>query len=150
MEPIAHMDRAQSLVNRASQHARDPADPAWVQEILDKIWIGPDLTEDQKRRITDLIREYPDIFALSLSEVFPVDFASHKLNIHADVVLPKKSYQRPMTEPQRKFFIDDMETAGIIQAVPTEAIKCVNSMHLAPKDDGKNLGMTRAELLRQC
>ena len=77
--------------------------------------------------------------------MFPVDFVSHKLNIHADVVLPKKSYQRPMTEPQRKFFndiIDDMETVGIIQAVPADAIKCVNSTHLAPKDDGKNLGMT--------
>src|SRR6266481_1879136 len=153
MEPIAYMDGVQSLANQASQHARDPADPAWVQEILDKIRIGPDLTEDQKHRITDLIREYPDIFALSLSEVFPVDFASHKLKIHADVVLPKKSYQRLMMEPQRKFFndiIDDMETAGIIQAVPVDAIKCLNSTHLAPKDDGKNLGMTRAALLRRC
>src|SRR6266481_6644954 len=56
MEPIAHMDRVQSLANRASQRARDPADPVWVQEIIDKIRIGPDLTEDQKRRITDLIR----------------------------------------------------------------------------------------------
>src|SRR6266481_1735279 len=93
MEPITHMDRAQSLTNRASQRTRDPADPARVQEILDKIQIGPDLTEDQKRRITNLIREYPDIFALSLSEVFLVDFASHKQKIHADVVLPKKLYQ---------------------------------------------------------
>ena len=42
---------------------------------------------------------YPDIFVLSLSEVFPVDFASHKLKIDADVVLPKKLYQRPMTLP---------------------------------------------------
>src|SRR6266481_8696253 len=90
---------------------------------------------------------------LSLSKVFLVDFASHKLNIDADVVLPKKSYQRPMMEPQRKFFnyiIDDMETAGIIQAVPMDAIKCLNSTHLAPKDDGKNLGMMRAALLCRC
>ena len=52
--------------------------------------------------------------------MFPVDFASHKLKTDADVALPKKSYQRPMTEPQRKFFnniINDMETVGIIQAV---------------------------------
>ena len=58
-----------------------------------------------------------------------------------------------MTEPQRKFFsdiIDDMETAGIIQAIPADAIKCLNSMHLAPKDEGKNLGMTRAALLHRC
>ena len=43
-----------------------------------------------------------------------------------------------------------METAGIIQAVPADAIKCLNSTHLAPKDNGKNLGMTRAALLHQC
>ena len=40
---------------------------------------------------------------LNLSKVFPVDFVSHKLKIDADVVLPKNSYQRLMTEPQRKF-----------------------------------------------
>ena len=58
-----------------------------------------------------------------------------------------------MTEPQRKFFsdiIDNMETAGIIQAIPTDAIKCLNSMHLALKDEGKNLGMTWVALLRWC
>ena len=90
---------------------------------------------------------------LSLSEVFPVDFTQHKLKIDPDTVLPKKAYQRPMTEPQRKFFsdiINDMKTAGIIQAIPTDAIKCLNSTHLALKDEGKNLGMTQAALLHWC
>ena len=31
-----------------------------------------------------------------------------------------------------------------------DAIKCLNSMHLAPKDNGKNLGMTHAALLLHC
>ena len=43
-----------------------------------------------------------------------------------------------------------MEAAGIIQVIPADAIKCLNSTHLAPKDEGKNLGMTRAALLRRC
>src|SRR6266481_3198042 len=43
-----------------------------------------------------------------------------------------------------------METAGINQAVPMDTIKCLNSMHLAPKDNGKNLGMTQVALLCQC
>ena len=34
----------------------------------------------------DLVREYPDIFTLSLSEVFPVDFTQHKLKIDPDTV----------------------------------------------------------------
>ena len=58
-----------------------------------------------------------------------------------------------MTEPQRKFFsdiIDDMETAGTIQVILADAIKCLNSTHLAPKDEGKNLGMTWAALLHRC
>ena len=90
---------------------------------------------------------------LSLSEVFPVDFMQHKLKIDPATVLPKKAYQRPMMEPQRKFFsnmINDMETAGIIQAIPTDTIKCLNSMHLALKNEGKNLGMTWAALLHRC
>jgi len=53
----------------------------------------------------------------------------------------------------RRFFnviIDDMETSGLIQAVLADSIKCLNSTHLVPKDDGKNLGMTRATLLCHC
>ena len=90
---------------------------------------------------------------LSLSEVFPVNFMQHKLNIDPGIVLPKKAYQKPMTEPQREFFndiVDDMEMAGIIQVVPADSIKCLNSTHLALKDEGKNLGMTRATLLCHC
>ena len=141
------------VANWASQHAKDPASPMRVQDILDKISIGPDLMGAQWVRVMDLIREYPDIFALSLSEVFPVDFMQHKLKIDPDTVLPKKAYQRPMMEPQREFFsdiINDMETAGIIQVIPADTIKCLNLMHLAPKDGGKNLGMTRAALLHRC
>ena len=137
-QPIAHISKMQGhrtktathqekggtrlpeAVNWASQRAKDPVNPTRVQDILDKINIGPDLTEVQQVRVMDLVREYPDIFALSLSEVFSVDFTQHRLKIDPDTVLPKKAYQRPMTEPQRKFFsdiIDDMETAGIIQVI---------------------------------
>ena len=75
--------------NRASQRAKDPANLTRVQDILDKISIGPDLTGAQRARVMDLVREYPDSFALSLSEVFPVDFTQHKLKIDPDTMLPK-------------------------------------------------------------
>ena len=77
-----------------------------MQDILDKISIGLDLTRAQWARVMDLVREYLDIFALNLSEVFPVNFMQHKLKIDPGIVLPKKVYQKPMTEPQRKFFND--------------------------------------------
>ena len=66
-------------VNWASQCAKDLVNPMRVQETLDKISIGPDLTEVQWLRVMDLVQEYLDIFALSLSEVFPVAFMQHKL-----------------------------------------------------------------------
>ena len=64
-QPIAHISKTQGhrtktatheekggtrlpeAANRASQHAKDPANPTRVQDILDKINIGPDLTEVQ-------------------------------------------------------------------------------------------------------
>ena len=103
--------------------------------------------------VIDLIKEYPDIFALNLSKVFPVDFMMHKLKLDPDIVLLRKVHQRPITEPQRKFFldiIDDMERAGVIHAVPAEFIKCLNVTHLAPKDAGKDLGMLHEALLCRC
>ena len=139
--------------NEGSQRAKDPASPERVQAILEKVSIGPDLSDEERNAVTDLLKEYPDIFALNLSEVFPVDFAQHRLNIDPHTVLPKKVHQRPITEPQRKFFTDiinDMETAGVIKAVPAEFIKCLNATNLAPKEAGKNLGMSRDALLRRC
>ena len=43
-----------------------------------------------------------------------------------------------------------MEKAGVIHTVPAEFIKCLNAMHLAPKDAGKDLGMSCEALLRRC
>ncbi|KIJ22812.1 hypothetical protein M422DRAFT_140063, partial [Sphaerobolus stellatus SS14] len=103
-----------------------PFNPQRIQEILDKINIGTDLTSEQSERIITLIRRYPDIFALNLSEVFPVDFIEHKLNVDPETVLPKKIYQKPVTPAQKEWYqgmLDDMERAGIIQAVPAEFIK---------------------------
>ena len=43
-----------------------------------------------------------------------------------------------------------MEKAGVIKAVPAEFIKCLNVTNLAPKEAGKDLGMTHEALLRCC
>ena len=121
-----------------------------MQAILQKISIMTDITDDKRTTVIDLIKEYLDIFTLYLSEVFPIDFMTHKLKLNPDIVLPRKVHQRPITEPQRKFFsdiIDDMGRAGVICTVPAEFIKCLNAMHLALKDAGKDLGMLHEALL---
>ena len=72
-QPIAHIDRTQGCMtkmathqerggthppeaaNQASQRAKDPANPMRVQDILDKISIGLDLTGAQWARVMDLV-----------------------------------------------------------------------------------------------
>ena len=61
MKTATHQERGGThlpeVANRASQHAKDPANgnPTRVQDILDKISIGPDLTGGQRVRVMDLI-----------------------------------------------------------------------------------------------
>ncbi|KAF8521494.1 hypothetical protein JB92DRAFT_2660403, partial [Gautieria morchelliformis] len=70
--------------------------------------------------ILDLVKEFADIFALPLSEVFPVDFTTHKLHVDPTVTLPKKIHQKPVTAAQKEWYdniLTDMEEANIIQKV---------------------------------
>jgi transposase InsO family protein len=122
-----------------------------VQQIIDAVDIGPDLSNEERERVRSLIREYADVFALSLSEVLYVDWYKHKLNIDPDQTFPTRINQRPITEGQKEWFhniLDDMEKSHVIQKVPGDFIKSLSSTNLAPKEAGKS-GMTRTEVLRQ-
>jgi hypothetical protein len=101
-----------------SARAVDPFSEQRVQEILGKIQIGADLSDDQRAKVVALIREYADIFALSMSEVFSVDWWKHHLNVDPEAKFPKCMSQRPLTEKQKDWFyeiLDEMEEAHIIQ-----------------------------------
>jgi Mg2+ and Co2+ transporter CorA len=52
-----------------SMHTKEPFAESRIQEILSKIEIGDDLSEEQKGHVQSLICEYADVFTLSLSEV---------------------------------------------------------------------------------
>lgn len=82
--------------------------------------------------------EYADIFALNLDEVQPVDWHSQNLDIDPSTKLPKHRVdQQPVTAVQKEFLfgmLDDMEKAHIIQKIPADKIKCLNSTNLAPKE----------------
>ena len=71
-----------------SLRTREPFAEDRVQEILAKIEIGEDLSEEQKGHVKSLIREYADVFALSLSEVQFVDWYTHKLHIEPEAKFP--------------------------------------------------------------
>ena len=134
-----------------SLRTTEPFNETRINEILSKIEFGPNLTEDQLERVKALVREFADVFALSMSEVIFVDWHHHHLNVDPNVTLPKRMSQRPITENQKEWYydiIDEMESAHVIQKVPGDFIKCLNSTNLAPKEAGK-MGATRVEILRK-
>lgn len=126
----------------------DPFKPERVEEILGLITIGTDLTDKERNEVRDLIREFADIFALSVHEVLPVNDAIHRLNISPDATFSKKVHQKPLTPPQRQYLyesIDVMLEAGIIEPCTPENVKCVSPTTLAQKaHQGK--GLTLEEL----
>lgn len=132
-----------------SRRVLDPFNKERVEEIVSKIEFGTDLTEDQLQRVKSLVRKFADVFALSMSEVLSVDWHHHHLDIDPDTKLPKRMSQRPITEKQKDWYyrmLDEMEESHVIQKVPGEFIKCLNSTNLAPKEAGKT-GATRVEIL---
>lgn len=137
--------------DNTSPRLTNPFTEEHVEEILQKIAIGPDLTTEQRNEVKALICDYADIFALSLSEVKVINWYKHHLNVDPTVKLPKKTAQRPVTEAQKDWFhsiLDEMENAHVIQRVPGDFIKALSSTNLQPKEAGK-VGAMRTEVLRK-
>ena len=151
---IGDVTKEEFKINRGtntSARVQNTFDEARIDQILKAVEIGPDLTDEQREQVRSLIREYADVFALSLSEVLYVDWYKHKLNIDPDQKFPTKINQRPITEGQKEWFnniLDDMEKSFVIQKVPGDFIKNLSSTNLAPKEAGKT-GITRTEVMRQ-
>lgn len=70
----------------------DPFSPTRVDEILQQIEIGTDLTREQCEQVQELICEYTDVFALSLSEVRVVDWY-RPISKTAPLYLPKTNHR---------------------------------------------------------
>src|ERR1700683_458457 len=134
-----------------SPRVKGPFTDERVNEILSKIEFGTDLTADQLAEVKDLVREFADVFALSISEVFYVDWHHHHLNVDPNVKLPHRMSQRPITENQKDWYyhmLDETESAHVIQKVPGDFLKCLNSTNLAPKEVCKT-GATHTKILRK-
>ncbi|QRW01027.1 Retrovirus-related Pol polyprotein from transposon opus [Ceratobasidium sp. AG-Ba] len=107
-----------------------------------KVTIGNDLSLEQKGKVENLVREFADVFALSLSEVSPVDFIQHCLDIPEGVPFPRQAGQKRLTEPQRKWLykvLDDMEDAKIVAKVPQDEVAAVSPTNVVPKPGGAEL-----------
>ncbi|OBZ66953.1 hypothetical protein A0H81_13345 [Grifola frondosa] len=75
----------------------DPFNPQRISAILDAVTIGADLTNTQLSEVNNLLTEFADCFALSVSEVTPVEGAIHRLNIPDDATFSRRIHQRPLT-----------------------------------------------------
>lgn len=122
-----------------------PHKPECVQELLQLVTIGDDLSNDERQKVCQLINSFADIFALSISEVKVVENAVHHLDIPPDATFSMKVHQKPLTPPQRKYLYDSIETmleAGIIKACKPEDVKCISATTLAQKaHQGKGLSL---------
>ncbi|KIJ49050.1 hypothetical protein M422DRAFT_161820 [Sphaerobolus stellatus SS14] len=68
-----------------------------VSKILSAVKIGESITSSQRKHIENLIREFADTFALSLSEVKPNQHTEHHINVPPDARLPRT--ERKPTQP---------------------------------------------------
>ncbi|QRV83692.1 Retrovirus-related Pol polyprotein from transposon [Ceratobasidium sp. AG-Ba] len=125
-----------------STRLEDPFEPNRVAKILRKVTIGDDLTPEQRKQVSELVSEYADIFARSLSEVLPINFMQMKLDIPAGTQFPCRAGQKRLTEPQRQWLyktLDDMEDAKIIAKVSQDQVEAVSPTNIVPKPGGSEL-----------
>ncbi|KDR76750.1 hypothetical protein GALMADRAFT_67177, partial [Galerina marginata CBS 339.88] len=104
----------------------EPFLPARVDAVMEEITIGNDLSPEERGKVEGVLREFADCFALSMSEVTPVEGAAHKLNIPEGSTFRTKVNQRPLSVPQREYFngvIDKMLDAGIIAPISHRDVK---------------------------
>ena len=121
---------------------------ARVDAVIAAIHIGEDLSHDETTIVKDLIKEYADCFALSLSEVYHVPGAVYKINVPKDKVFKTKVNQRPLTPLQRIYLnstLDRMLEAGIIVPIVADKVKCTSPTTLGQKVH-QGGGLTRNEL----
>ncbi|EJD34330.1 hypothetical protein AURDEDRAFT_74111, partial [Auricularia subglabra TFB-10046 SS5] len=94
--------------------------PERVRAVLEKVAIGDDLSAEQRGQVQDLVREYADVFTLSLNEVRLVDFMEHRLGVPEGTKGPRTANQKPLTEPQREWLykaLDEMEACDIVRRI---------------------------------
>jgi hypothetical protein len=73
--------------------------------------------------VRDLVAEYADVFALAISEVFPVAGAVYALKIPPEKTFSTKIQQRPLSRLQAEYLhkqVEVLERVGVIQPFTLE------------------------------
>jgi len=133
--------------NILTRHS-EPFKPERVKVIIKEVTIGNDLEQHEVELLKQLLAEFADCFALSMSEVTVVEGASHRLDIPRDKKFRTKINQRPQSPPQKVFFngvIEKMLEADIIEPIAYQDVKCCGATTLAKKAH-EGGGLTLEEL----
>ena len=127
-----------------------------VQEIKRLVEIGQDLSSAERRAVEEVISDFADIYALSVSEVEHIPGASLKLNIPEGTQFSTRIHQQKLSPPKAAYFskaLDVMLEAGICEPIEAKDVKCVSPITLTEKPHNKG-GMTMEEIVqclnRQC
>jgi hypothetical protein len=131
-QPEIAVDNDQSIFTRAT----DAFKTERVAEIVRLIRIGDDVSPEERAIVEDLIREFPNIFALSVSKVKHIPGATHPLKIPEGTTFNTMIKQRPMSPSQTAYFsnaLDIMLEAGICESIAAKDVKCVSPITLAAK-----------------
>ena len=134
--------------NSIFTRATEPFKPERVAEILRLVEIGADISHEERQAVKELIKEFADVYALSVNEVKHIPGATHRLEIPEDAKFSTKIRQRPMSPPQTAYFskaLDVMLEAGICAPIAAKDVKCVSPITLAVKAH-TSAGMTVDEL----
>jgi len=110
--------------------------PERVKTIQAAVEIGSECSPEQRQRVLDLLAEFADTFALTLSEVRPNQRVEHRIDVPADAKLPRHAKPPALTPPQRDWLhkqVDNLLEAGIITRIAYDDVKCLNGIVLAPK-----------------
>ena len=146
--PVANAVEMSPLEEAIFTRQMEPFLPACVTKILELVQIGEDISESQCDEIKQLISEFADCFALSLSEVNLIPSAIHKLNIPDDMAFHTKIPQCSFNPDQQAFMagkIQEMLKGGIICPMHPGEVHCVAPSVLAQKAH-ENTGLLLDEL----
>ncbi|KAG2743356.1 hypothetical protein P692DRAFT_20746783, partial [Suillus brevipes Sb2] len=105
-------------------------------KLVYNIRFRPHLSQEQLCKARELVKEFADVFILSIREVKPVDFIKFCLQIPEDTTFSKKVHQRPLMKSQREYLfsvLDGMRRVGITCFISADEVKAVVSMVLVQK-----------------
>ena len=126
-----------------------------MDAILNAVHIG-DITPEESETVRNLLREFADVFALSVKEVKSLPSIKYCLNILEGATFSVKANQRPLNQAQKAFYFPKLKefvSTGILRPIQASQDKAVHHTVLvqkAHKSPGLTMDEIHKEVNKQC